>query len=63
MIMFKGTSLHIKHLATSLLASSYSLVLIIDQIEGFPLGFDFGKKKGEDVKDINLEIVVCVYEE
>ena len=48
--MSEGMSLHIKHLATSLLTSCFSLVLIIDLKEGCHIGIDLDTKKVEDVK-------------
>jgi hypothetical protein len=52
--MLNGMSLHRKHLATILSVSSFFLVLIIDQIEGCPLGTDLGTKKGEDGKGLDV---------
>lgn len=40
-------SLQRRHLATSLSASSFSLVLTNDRIDGCPPGVDLGTKKGE----------------
>ena len=40
-------SLQRRHLATSLLASSFSLVLTNDRIDGWPPGVDLDTKIGE----------------